>query len=58
MIEKEPEKPKNIQRLDTSLDPTKEEERMEKIQEATRRYREKYAEFDILWIYNFNDKLF
>ena len=47
LIEKEPEKPKNIQRLDTSLDPTKEEERMEKIQEATKKYREKYAEFEI-----------
>jgi len=41
------EKPLNIQRLDTSLDPTKEDERKNQIEVAVRSYNERFGSFDI-----------
>ena len=52
-------KPVNIQRLETSLDPSKEEERKRQVKQAMREYHEKFGGlefekiyqpmFDLLW---------
>ena len=47
LAEKDEMKPLNLQKLDFSLDPSKNEERMKKIKEAMHAYSERYGSFEI-----------